>query len=59
MEELEKRIEKKLEENIEKILEKEELTEIDVMRLENTLFKIKQKSSDENCDLRLGCYCKE
>lgn len=46
MKELKERIEKKLEENIEKILAKEELDEKDVMKLENALMKINQKSTD-------------
>ena len=46
MEELKEKIEKKLRENIEKILEKEELDEKDVMKLESALEKINQRSSD-------------
>lgn len=47
MEDLKERIEKKLEEHLEKILAKDELTNDDVMRLDNMLYKLEQKDSDE------------
>lgn len=46
MEDLKAKIEKKLEENIEKILEKDELDEKDIAKLENALEKINQKNSN-------------
>ena len=43
MEDLKERIEKKLEEHLEKILAKDELTNEDIMRLDNMLYKLEQK----------------